>query len=182
MRKFLLASIACLAPLWAAGDLSNRRAPGFSIPDGQIQQHDIADYRGKVVVLEFMQTTCPHCEKFSHILEDVSRRYLGRVQVLSVVVPPDTTATVGTFIRRHAISYPILFDCGQVTSSYMMASPQRPSFDIPHVFLIDQNGFIRNDFGYSPLSKEIFEGEGLFAEVDRVLATGGAPPKSSPKK
>jgi peroxiredoxin len=182
MRKFLLASIVCLAPLWAAGELSNRRAPGFSLPDGRIQQHDLVDYRCKVVVLEFMQTVCPSCAKLAPILEEVSRKYAGRVQVISVVTPPDTTATVGTFIRQQGISYPILFDCGQVGGSYWMATPQRPGMDMPHLFLIDQNGYIRNDFGVTPLTVEIFQGRGLFAEVDRVLAGGDAPPKSTSKK
>jgi peroxiredoxin len=184
MRRLLLLSILCLAPAWAAGELSNRRAPGFSLPDSNIQQHDIADYRGRIVLLELMQTSCPHCVKFAGVLEEISRKYAGRVQVLSIVTPPDTTATVGPFIRQHNITYPILFDCGQATGSYMMATPQKPSFDIPHVFLIDQEGIIRNDFGYGPLTTAIFEGRGLFAEVDKMLASpgGGAPPKAAPKK
>ena len=54
------------APLFAA-DFS-RRAPGFSLPDVNTEQHDLADYRGKVVILEFMQTTCPHCAAFTEVL------------------------------------------------------------------------------------------------------------------
>ena len=171
MRKFLLASTLCLAPLWAAGELSNRRAPGFSLPDSNVKRYDLADYRGKVVILEIMQTKCPHCGPFADILEDISRKYAGRLQVLSIVTtPPDDAGTVAKFSKDHRISYPILFDCGQAAGSYMMSTPQNPSFDIPHIFLIDQNGMIRNDIGYSLLTREIFEGRGLFAEVEKLLA------------
>ncbi len=163
-----------LAPLWAGG-LSNRRAPGFSLPDASIKQYDLADYRGKVVVLEIMLTSCPHCKKFAEILEQVVKKYAGQVQVLTIVNPPDNTSTVNAFAREHGLSYPILFDCGQAAGSYMMATLKNPSFDIPHIFLIDKDGIIRSDFGYGPLTLGIFEGRELFQEVERLL--GPAPKK-----
>ncbi|MBZ5584314.1 MAG: hypothetical protein LAQ30_19290, partial [Acidobacteriia bacterium] len=52
------------------------------------------------------------------------------------------------------------------------------SADNPYLFLIDPKGVIRNDWGYSPFTKDIFEGKGLFNEIDRVLSAGApAPPK-----
>ena len=184
MHRFLLAVTVCLAPLWGSGELSNRRAPGFSLPDVNIKQHDLADYRGKIVVLEIMLSSCAHCVKFAPVLEQISQKYAGRVQVLSIVNPPDTTGTVGKFVRDHGLSYPVLFDCGQAAGSYMMATPQKPSFDIPHVFLIDQAGIIKNDFGYGVLTLEFFEGRGLFNEVEKLLGApgGGAPAKKPPAK
>ena len=185
MRKFLLACTVFLPSLWASGELSNRRAPGFSLPDASIRQHDLADYRGELVVLEIMLTTCPHCVKFAPILEEVQKKYAGRVQVLSITNPPDTTTTVGKFVREQGASYPLLFDCGQVAGSYMLATPQKPSFDIPHVFLIDQNGIIKNDFGYGVLTTQIFEGRALFTEIDKLLGTAPSGPpakKAAPKK
>lgn len=169
MRRLVAFLSLALAPLWAAGELSNRRAPGFSLPDASIKQYDLADYRGKVVLLEIMLTSCPHCATFASILEEVAKKYAGRVQILSIVNPPDTTATVAKFIADNKLSYPILFDCGQVAGSYMKATPQKPSFDIPHLFLIDQNGQIRNDFGYGLFTRNIFEGRALFDEVEKIV-------------
>jgi len=174
-RLALTLALVLPAPVWAAGELSNRRAPGFSLPDMKLKQHDLADYRGKVVLLEIMLTSCPHCLQFARILEQVSQKYAGRVQVLSIVNPPDTSATVAKFVQEQKVGYPLLFDCSQVAGSYMKATPQKPSFDIPHLFLIDQNGFIRNDFGYGVLTLNIFEGKGLFAQVEKLLS--GAPAK-----
>jgi peroxiredoxin len=168
-RRFLPLVLACVPALFPAGELSHRRAPGFSLPDAKIQQHDLADYRGKFVLLEILLTSCPHCGKFAPLLEEVAKKYAGRLQVLTIVNPPDTTATVEQFIRQHKLSYPILFDCGQVAGSYMKATPQKPSFDIPHLFLIDQNGQIRNDWGYGTFTRPIFEGRALFDEIEKVL-------------
>jgi peroxiredoxin len=184
MRKFLLVFLDCLAPAWASGELSNRRAPGFSLPDMSLKQHDLADYRGKVVLLEIMNTKCPHCMKFAATLEEIAKKYAGRVQVLAIANQPDTIQTVVPFIREHGISYPVLFDCGQASASYMMATPENPKVEIPHLFLIDQTGLIRNDFGYNLLTMGIFDGTDLFAQVDKLLASpaGRASQKARPKK
>ena len=57
--RIIIATLLFAAALFAAD--ASRRAPGFSLPDSKAQQHDLADYRGKVVILEFIQTACPHC-------------------------------------------------------------------------------------------------------------------------
>ena len=161
--------LACAATLLAAGELSGRRAPGFSLPDMNFKQFDPVDFRGKILVVELMQTTCPHCAKFSEILEEAAGKYRDKVAILSVVNPPDTIGNVKKYIAEKKISYPILFDCGQMAASYLKVGPQNPEFKIPHVFLIDAQGMIRNDYGYSPLTKGIFEGRDLFTELDRMV-------------
>ncbi len=172
-----LALVLAMSPLWAAGELSNRRAPGFSLPDLNYRQHDLADYRGKIVLLDIMRTQCPQCVTLSRTLERVKQRYGDKVVVLSVVNPPDNDVAVRAYIREHKITSPILFDCGQMAASYLKATPQRPSFSTPHLFIIDGNGWIRNDYSYSAATRAIFEGKALFAEIDRLLAEKPAAPK-----
>lgn len=167
MRLFLVAlsSVVCL---FAAGELSNRRAPGFSLPDLKANQHDLQEYRGKVVLLDFMQVSCPHCARFSAILEEAKAKYGDRIAVLSIVNPPSEQKGVAQYIADHKITTPILFDCGQVSYSYL--KPTSTSIVIPHVFLVDRDGMIRADFGYEPATMQIFEGKGIFAEIDKLLA------------
>jgi len=157
--------LLALAITLLAGDLSGRRAPGFSLVDSDFVQHDTQDYRGKILLVEFMQTNCPHCGAFSNILQEVVTRYSGKVAVLAVVNPPDTTPTVKQYIAQHKLTYPLLFDCGQVAASYVKAQ----SFDVPHLFVIDAQGMIQNDYGYSPFTRGIFEGRDLFNELDRMV-------------
>jgi peroxiredoxin len=172
--RSIIALFLCLGCAFAAGELSNRRAPGFALPDVmRMTYHDPADYRGKVLIVEFMQSSCDHCQKFAKVLEQARTKYADRIAILSITNPPDNQNTVGQFIREHRVSVPILYDCGQVAASYLKVTPQNPSINIPHVFLIDQQGMIRNDFGYGPMTRGIFEGTGLFGEIDKLL--GGAP-------
>ena len=172
--SLLLVSAVCV---FGAGELSGRRAPGFSLPDSAGKQHDPLDYRGKVLIVDFMQVTCEHCVKFSAILEQARIRYGDKIAVLSIVNPPSEQKGVADYIAKGKIKSPILFDCGQVSYSYL--KPTSPNIIIPHVFLIDADGVIRNDFRYGANSLEIFEGKGLFAELDKMLA---AKPAGSQKK
>jgi len=167
MRIFSL-FLLCFTCAFAAGELSNRRAPGFSLPENAAKSHDPQDYRGKILIVDFMQVACPHCDAFSVILEQVKAKYRDKIVVLSIVNPPSDPKAVSEYIAKNKITTPILFDCGQVTYSYM--KPSGPQIIIPHVFLIDEAGVIKNDFGYSPANSAIFEGKGLFTEIDKMLA------------
>ena len=165
--------------LSAAGELSGRRAPGFSLPDSSFKQHDPQDYRGRLLLVEIMKTDCPHCRTFSKILEGAKAKYGNRIAILTIVNPPDTMATVSRYIFETKTTIPILFDCGQVSASYLKVTPKAPAvgIDLPHLFLIDGQGIIRNDFGYGPETKEVFEGQGLSAEIDRLLERKATPAK-----
>jgi peroxiredoxin len=177
MRFFLLIPLL-VSSLFAAGDMVGHRAPGFSLPDREFRYHDPQDYRGKVLLVEFMQTACPHCMAFSKILEEAAAKYEGKVAVLSIVNPPDSPDNVARYVAATKVTTPVLFDCGQIAASYIHWTPgTAPAFDLPRLFIIDPGGVIRRDLEYSLLTREVFEGRGLFAEVDKVLADYAAASK-----
>jgi len=159
--------------LSAAGELSGRRAPGFTLPDARIQFHDLADYRGKVVLLDIMKPGCPNCEKLGQTLEQVQARFPDKVAVLSVVNPPETPATVSAYVREHGSTAQFLFDCGQMVGSYLRPDPARPTIHVPHLFLIDAVGMIRNDYGSQEAAA--LTGERLAREVELLLASPEPP-------
>lgn len=161
-RIALILSVAALAAISAP-----RRAPGFALPDSRMQVFDLADYRGKIVLLEFMQTTCAHCNAFANIVHEVEQKYGSKVQVLAVVkAPEDDSNKVAGFVSVHKATYPILFDTGQMMFSYTRSG----QISFPHIYLIDANGDIRSDYAYSLTTRDIFEGKALFGELDRMIA------------
>ncbi len=153
----------------AAGEGAGRRAPGFALPDENMKYHDLADYRGKVVILEIMLTRCPACQKLAGTLEEIKRKYGDRIAVLSVVNPPDNRASVQAFKRDHGVTSPILFDCGQMAASYLRPDPKRPRIHVPHLFLIDRTGVIRKHF--APADQAIRDRAVLEAEIEKLLQT-----------
>ena len=171
MFRFLLPLVALTSMLSFAADAGLRRAPGFSLPDSKLRQYDLYDYRGKVVVLDFMMTNCPHCATFTKTLERVKAKYGDRVAILSVVnYASDNSSTVANYIRANKVTTPILFDCGQVMASYLRLESAKQAVDMPHVYVIDAQGRIRGDFTYSMLTRSFFEGGGVFTELDALLA------------
>src|SRR3954447_26330825 len=168
--RSILATLSCATALFTAGLFAaepGQRAPGFALMDSKGDIVDLADFRGKPVIVEFMQTTCPHCAKFADVLDTVQKRFGDKIGIVSIANPPDSPTTVGKFIAGHNITYPILFDAGQAAYSYVRSM----KFDLPQVYLVDANGIIFNRYGYSALTKDVFEGDGLLNEIDRLFTS-----------
>lgn len=169
LRRIAIASLVLLAQ---AADVTGpigagRRAPGFALPDLYFRYHDLADYRGKVVLLEIMQTRCPKCQKLSQTLEKLKSELGAGVEVLGVVNPPDNQQSVAAFIDQFKITTPILFDCGQMAASYLRPNPRQPQIHLPHLYVIDQQGIIRAH--YDPDQAEALQPEALRDLVRRLL-------------
>jgi thiol-disulfide isomerase/thioredoxin len=147
--------VAAVAP---AQTLFGRRAPGFSLPDLTLKQHDLQDYRGKIVIIDFMKTDCPHCQALTKILEQVKAKYGDKIQVLSVVNPPDNQQTVTRYIAAYKATNPFLFDCGQMTASFLQITPKNPSVSLPHIVVVDKNGMIRRDLAEAAASLQNITG------------------------
>jgi len=171
--RILSAVLLCASALFAVDP--GQRAPGFALMDSKGNVFDHQDYRGKPVIIEFMQTTCPHCAAFADVLGRVQAKYGDKIQILAIANPPDNPTTVGKFVEGHHVTYPVLFDSGQAAYSYL----RQMKFDLPQVFLLDQKGIVFNRYGYSALTKEIFEGEGLFGEIERLLGSTAPRPAAS---
>lgn len=169
MKHSLPLLLLVSSTLFAAGELSHRRAPGFSLPDAVQQQHDLADFRGNYLVVNLMQTGCPHCIKFAETVEKLMIKYRGKLSALSIVVPPDNLNSVTAYIKTHNVTIPVLFDCGQVMASYLKIGPANPHVTFPHVFIVDPKGMLVNDWGYQPGTENIFEGDGFVKEIDKLL-------------
>jgi peroxiredoxin len=149
--------------LFAGGEFSNRRAPGFSLADSHFQQHDPQDYKGKVLIVEFMQTTCQICMRLTDSLLQVQGKYGNKIGILSITTLPDTYQTGDKFAAEHKVTWPILFDSGQVMMSYLKVTPANSRVGFPHLFIIDGTGTIRDDFeGTEDVAA-------ISAEIDKLL-------------
>jgi peroxiredoxin len=167
MRTFAaLLAVALMLP--AAGQFSDRRAHGFSLPDSRFRQHDLQDYHGKILMVDIMATACPICNQLADTLVEVRKKYGDKVEMISIVTQPDTLADADAFVAKHGIGWPIVFDSGQVIASYLDVTPANPQVHFPHLFVIDKEGKIRND--YEGTDDKYLTVDGLSAAIDRLLA------------
>lgn len=157
---FLVAALSLCAQA-----LSNRRAPSFSLPDSTLKQHDILDYRGSWLLLDFTETNCAKCKELTGKLQSIKQKYGAKVGLLSIMLaPPESQATVAKYVAETKMTTPVLFDSSQVAIAYFKATPQNPSFDSPHLFAISPNGLIVKDWSYPATM-----GLGFLAEVDQLI-------------
>lgn len=118
-----------------------RKAPelAFNIP-GQGQKL-LSQYRGKVVALEFILTTCPHCQAASKVMNGLQARYgTSGFQALDVAIDPNADSLTADFAKNYQVGFPV----GSVSLNQMMAFmnfDDRPV--VPQLVLIDRSGNIR---------------------------------------
>jgi thiol-disulfide isomerase/thioredoxin len=139
--SFSIASILALALGYAAaGQSVIRKAPelAFKLP-GQGEKL-LSQYRGKVVALEFILTTCPHCQAASHVMTRMQEHYGSKgLQVLDVAVDLNADLKVENFAKEYQVNFPV----GWVPIEQMMAFmgfTDRPV--VPQLVLIDRSGSI----------------------------------------
>jgi len=155
----------------SAQGLINRRAPSFSLPDSALKQYDILDYRGSWLLLGFIGTGSADSKEFSKKLETVKAKHGSKVGILSVLIsPPETQATAAKYVSETKITTPILFDSGQVAIAYFKATPQKPTFDQPHLFAINPSGLIVKEW-----SQAAIQAPGFMGELNQLIA--GTPVK-----
>ncbi len=129
------------------------------MPEGEkIALHD---FRGRVVLLQFFETTCPTCQQEAPMLEELYKTYRDQGFVLLGVSHDRGGAeALKAFAKRFDISFPLVLGDLEVAVRYLGVTPQRPGFDIPHFFLISRDGYILQEFppesGFLGNEKEIF--------------------------
>jgi len=119
----------------AAGD--QQEAPAVDLPtlDGS-GDRSLADYRGRVVVLNFWASWCKPCREESPLLQDWHRRMAKRGGTVLGVDTLDVTGDAQDFIRDYDLTYPMLKDRGGDTAQdYGVAI-------YPETFVIDRRGRI----------------------------------------
>ncbi|MBL8023817.1 MAG: redoxin domain-containing protein [Elusimicrobia bacterium] len=128
-----------------AGDFGKNPAPGFSLQDTNGKTVSLADFKGKVVFLDFWATWCPPCRISMPDVEKLHRHFQGKpVQVLGLNLD-ENPEKVKRFVEQKKIPYPVLLaGDSDVARSYGVGG-------IPHFVLIDQDGRLVNDWsGYAP--------------------------------
>ncbi|MHC4329916.1 MAG: thioredoxin family protein, partial [Planctomycetota bacterium] len=149
---------------------SGRRARPFALPTFDGKTVNLADYRGKTVVLEWLNFECPfvkhHYDKGSTMI-DLARKYKDQDVVwLAINSTSHTTpAANAAFAAKKKLPYPILDDrSGKVGRAYGAKTT-------PHMFVITPGGSIayQGAIDNSPLGKSP-AGQKLVNYVDKALA------------
>jgi peroxiredoxin len=100
----------------------------------------LSQYRGKVVALEFILTTCPHCQAASKIMNKMQELYGSKgFQALDVAIDPNADLLVERFSADHQVAFPVGFTPINQMMAYL-GFAERPV--VPQLVLIDRDGNI----------------------------------------
>ena len=112
------------------------QAPGFVRADLAGRQVRLADYRGKLVLLNFWATWCAPCRKEMPLFSKWQRGYGAQgLQIIGVSMDDDVTS-VKQLLAQHPVQYPIVMGDAKLGEQFGGV------LGLPLSFLIDAKGRI----------------------------------------
>jgi peroxiredoxin len=112
-------------------------APNFTLPGLDGKMVSLADYKGKVVLLNIWATWCPPCVEEMPSMEKLHQELKGEAfEILAVSIDVLGAKEVIPFMKKHKLSFSALTDTkGAIKSLYQTTG-------VPESFIIDKNGII----------------------------------------
>ena len=136
----LVFGVALAAKIWPQLDLVGvgSRAPAFravNLRSGR--PSSLADYRGRVVLLNVWATWCPPCRVEMPSLERLHRKLAGPdFAVVAVSIDDGDASTVMAFVGELGLGFDVLQDKGgRIQQIYQTTG-------VPESFVIDRDGVI----------------------------------------
>jgi len=162
--------------LWITG----AGAAGFETraasPAPELKAHDLtgtprtlADYRGKVVLLNFWATWCPPCQREMPSLERLRTKMAGRPLEIVAISSAETPDEVNAYLSKMKLGFPVLLDTDSSNTRRWKV------FALPTTFVLDAEGRVRHVLT-GPAEWD--EGEAL-AVTESMLAELPAPAKQT---
>ena len=121
-----------------------KTSPEFAIrfPDGS--QKLLSSYRGKVVCVEFLHTTCPHCQHASQVFSQLYTQYGDKgFQPLGVAWNDMASLLVQDFIRDFRVNYPVGYAPRDEVLTYLGFTASDRTV-VPQLVWIDRKGVVRS--------------------------------------
>src|SRR5579884_380035 len=148
-----------------------RPAPDLTInyPDGHTAK--LADYRGKVVAMVFISTTCPHCQHTTEALMHLQNKFGPRgFQVLEASLDPDAQTAVPLFIQQFHPNFPVGYVDRLNAAQFLKFSPEVRQF-LPFFTIVGRGGTIRFEAtgGDEILSNEAAQEQNIGMEIQKAL-------------
>lgn len=121
-----------------------RKAPEFvlTFPDGT--QKLLSSYRGKVVSLLFVHTTCPHCQHACQVFSRLGAEYGSKgYEPVAVAWDEMSKMRVPDFVKNFGITFPVAYSDRDKVLEYLNFSPIMRTV-VPQIVWIDRKGMIRS--------------------------------------
>jgi peroxiredoxin len=118
-------------------DDKRKPAPDFALKDANGKVVHLADYQGKVVLLDFWATWCGPCVVEIPWFQEFQRKYKDRgFEVLGVSMDDDGWKAINPFVEKRKINYRVVLGDDKTGDQYGGLEA------LPTTFVIDRSGRI----------------------------------------
>jgi thiol-disulfide isomerase/thioredoxin len=109
-------------------------APAFKVSTLDGKPLSLADYKSKVILLNFWATWCGPCRAEVPDLVELQDKYKDQLQVIGLVVDDDDEDAVKKFAAKYGINYPVAMATDEVRTEYGGIPA------LPTSFVLDEEG------------------------------------------
>lgn len=173
-----LAAVALAQSIFAqptAQGAAARAADDFQITDASGKPVKLSDYRGKVVIMQFLYTTCVHCQATARMLSRLERDLAPRgLQVMGVAFNPEAPqpGVIDEFVKNNAVDFPLGPVPVESALRYLGLSVME-RFVVPQIVVVDRRGMIRAQ-SKATGSPELADEASLRLLLDGLLKEGSS--------
>ena len=144
MRTLAAALLLALAFTVQAAAPVPRPAPALEVLEPSGKKVNLAGLRGKVVVVQFLLTTCPHCQAFSKTLNQMLPQYGPNVVAVGVAFDKDDAKNVPKYIQVVNATFPVgAVELNQAMGFLGYSVMDYNRLRVPQVAVVDKKGAIR---------------------------------------
>jgi len=150
----------------------NKPAPGFTLVDHNGKKVSLADYAGKIVVLDFWATWCIPCLQAFPGMQQLINKYETDKNVVFLFIntaestSKDRSKNINTYLKKNNFNFRVLLDERQKGNKEYQAQTQYGAHTIPLKVVIDQKGNIRfRSVGYLGSDEKVVDEISEFIEM-----------------
>lgn len=143
--KTVITAVSLVAGLSVAAEAVEIGKPTPGLVLTTLSNHDdagftLADYRGKVVYLDFWASWCGPCRESFPVLNELRNKYKAKgFEVIGVNLDEDT-ADANAFLKKFPVTFPLATDPKGASAEIFQIK------GMPSAVLIDKKGVARADF------------------------------------
>ncbi|MGA2488572.1 MAG: TlpA disulfide reductase family protein [Anaerolineales bacterium] len=115
----------------------DQAAPQLTLTDLKGQPVSLANYQGKVVLVNNWATWCPPCKTEMPDLQAYYQAHSAQGFVIIAIESGDTAATVSAFVRQLGLTFPVWLD------PQGWAAGDFKNLNFPSSYLVDRQGRLR---------------------------------------